>query len=296
MTMSGRLPEVSGQRRVLVTGATGYIASQLLPVFRERYEVVLLDVRGTDAAGQAVAGVEIADFLAEDVTPLGRYFDGVDAVVHLGYYRPPGTPVSGNDKSYLDERPNVDMAERVYRMALEHGVRRVVGASSNHAADWWEPLLHARRVDSVGPADLPRSDNYYGWAKIAYEALGWMYACGAFGRKLEMVQARIGAPRELEAARFEGRPAQYKRDLGAYISARDIQQLFVRSIETADIEDQWGVPFQIFYGVSDNTRGFWSIANAREVIGYAPEDDSEVKYAGDIRRILIEAEDRGRLG
>jgi len=296
MTTSGRLPEASGQRRVLITGATGYIASQLLPVFRERYEVVLLDVRATDAAGQPVAGVEIADFLAEDVSPLGRYFDGVDAVVHLGYYRPPGTPVSGSNKSYLDERPNVDMAERVYRMALDHGVRRVVVASSNHAADWWEPLLHARRVDSVGPADLPRSDNYYGWAKIAYEALGWMYACGAFGRKLEMVQVRIGAPRELDAARFEGRPAHYKRDLGAYISARDIQQLFVRSIETADIEDQWSVPFQIFYGVSDNTRAFWSIANAREVIGYAPEEDSEVKYAADIRRMLIETDERGRLG
>src|SRR5690348_8175590 len=134
MTISGRLPEVSGRRRVLVTGATGYIASQLLPLFRQRYELVLLDVRTTDGAGQPVAGVEIADFLAEDAAPLGRYFDGVDAVVHLGYWRPPGKTVTGEDKSYLEERPNVDMAERVYRFALDHGVRRVVVASSNHAA------------------------------------------------------------------------------------------------------------------------------------------------------------------
>ena len=67
------------------------------------------------------------------------------------------------------------------------------------------------------PRDLPRSDNYYGWAKIAYEGLGWMYACGAFGRKLEVVQLRIGAPREIDAAQFEGRVAEYKRDLGAYL-------------------------------------------------------------------------------
>src|SRR5690242_3642538 len=143
MSISGRLPDVpAARRRVLVTGATGYIASQLLPVFRERYELVLLDVRNTDAAGQTVAGVEIADFLGEDVTALGRFFDGVDAVVHLGYYRPPGKTVTGENKSYLEERPNVDMAERVYRLSLDHGVRRVVVASSNHAADWWEPLLH----------------------------------------------------------------------------------------------------------------------------------------------------------
>jgi nucleoside-diphosphate-sugar epimerase len=91
MTFSGRLPEAGGRRRrVLVTGATGYIASQLLPVFRQRYDLVLLDVRTTDAAGQPVVGVEIADFLATEVAGLARFFDGVDAAVHLGYWRPPG--------------------------------------------------------------------------------------------------------------------------------------------------------------------------------------------------------------
>lgn len=294
--MSGRLPETRGRQRVLVTGATGYIASQLLPVLRQRYDLVLLDVRTTSADGQAVPGVEVADFLADDASALERHFDGVDAVVHLGYWRPAGKSVTGADKSYLEERPNVDMAERVYRMSLDHGVRRVVVASSNHAADWWEPLLLERRVEVVGPEDLPRTDNYYGWAKIAYEALGWMYACGAFGRKLEIVQLRIGAPREIVAAEFVGKPERYKRDLGAYLSPRDLQQLVVRSIETPAIEDRWGVPFQIFYGISDNARAFWSIANARELVGYAPEDDSEVKYADDIRALLIEPRDVGRLG
>jgi hypothetical protein len=195
--------------------------------------------------------------------------------------------VTGAGKSYLDERPNVDMAERVYRFALDANVDRVIVASSNHAADWYEPLLHSGTGDPIGPGDLPKSDNYYGWAKIAYEALGFTYASGAFGRKLGVVQVRIGAPREIDAGKFEGEPAAYKRDLGAYISSRDLQQLFVRSIETQPIEDEWGVPFQIFYGISGNTRAFWSIANARRLIGYDPEDDSEVRYTGDIQRLLI---------
>jgi hypothetical protein len=214
--------------------------------------------------------------------------------VHLSYYRPPGLGVDGRDKSYLDERPNVDMAERVYRLALDVGARRVVVASSNHAADWYERLIHARNKDVVGPEDLPKSDNYYGWAKIAYEALGFTYASGAFGRPLEAVQVRIGAPREIVASQFEGRAAAYKRDLGAYISERDVQQLFVRSLEAEHIEDEWGVPFQIFYGVSNNTRAFWSIANARRIIGYEPEDDSEIRYAGDIARLLSGS--TGRVG
>ncbi len=295
--ISTRLPAPPSRRlRVLVTGATGYIASQLLPAFRQRYDLVLLDVRTTDRYGREVSGVQVSDLLAEDWPQLRAHFRGVDAVVHLGYYRPPQLGVSGAGKTYLDERPNVDMAEHVYRLSLEEGVRRVVVASSNHAADWYERLIHSRRIDQVTPFDQPKSDNYYGWAKIAYEALGFVYASGAFGRALEVVQIRIGAPREIEAASHQGRPQQYKRNLGAYISPRDLQQLFVRSIEAERIEDEWGVPFQIFYGVSNNTRAFWSIANARRVIGYDPEDDSEVRYADDIRRLLVEPGWNGRVG
>ncbi len=292
--ISSRLPAPPSNRpRVLVTGATGYVASQLLPVFRQRYDLVLLDVRTTDRQGQPVDGAVVADLLGEDWTHYRAHFSGCDAVVHLAYYRPPGMSVTGANKSYLDERPNVDLAEHVYRLALEEGVARVVVASSNHAADWWEPLVHARRVETVSPSNLPRSDNYYGWAKIAYEALGWTYASGAFGRPLANVQVRIGAPRSIPP---DDDVAHYKRDLGAYVSPRDLQQLFVRAIETASIDDEWGVPFQIVYGVSNNTRAFWSIANARRVLGYAPEDDSEISFADDIQRLLIEPQQRGRLG
>jgi nucleoside-diphosphate-sugar epimerase len=296
--ISTRLPAPPARKlRVLLTGATGYIASQLLPVFRQRYDLKLVDVRSTNALGQPVDGVELVNLIADSDDTLRPHFAGVDAIVHLGYYHPPHLAVTGAGKSYLDERPNVDMAERVYRHALDANVQRVVVASSNHAADFYEQVLHTGKLELVGPEDLPKSDNYYGWAKIAYEALGFTYACGAFGRKLGVVQVRIGAPRELEAQAFEGKPpATYKRDLGAYISARDIQQLFVRSIEAEPIEDEWDVPFQIFYGISNNTRAFWSIANARRLIGYDPEDDSEVRYAADVQRLLICRGEGGRLG
>jgi hypothetical protein len=281
---------------VLLTGATGYIASQLLPVFRERYALKLVDVRAVDGNGNTVSGVELVNLIDDDDARLDGLFAGQDAVVHLGYYRPPNLGVNGSGKSYVDERPNVDMAERVYRHALDAGVRRVVVASSNHAADWYEQIIHPRKIEMIGPEDLPRSDNYYGWANIAYEALGFTYASGAFGRKLGVVQIRIGAPREIEASSFEDRPAAYKRDLGAFISPRDLLQLFVRSIETEHIENEFDVPFQIFYGISGNTRAFWKIDNARRLIGYDPEDDSEVRYADDVRRLLIDRGDTGRVG
>lgn len=268
------------RRRVLVTGAAGYIASQLLPAFRERYELTLLDVRDTDRHGNRVDGVQIADLTDRDLDRNRPWFRGAQAVVHLGYIHPQGR--QGNPESYYTERTNVDMAYHVYQLSLEEGVERVVVASSNHAADWYEGLIHAGRKDVVDPWERAISDNFYGWAKEAYEHLGFLFASGRLGRRLQVVQIRIGAPREIDAARFRGNPVGYHRDLGAHISERDLQQLFIKSIECPNIEDRYGIPFQIFYGISGNARRFWSIVNAREVIGYEPEDDSEAKYARDI--------------
>ncbi len=69
-----------------------------------------------------------------------------------------------------------------------------------------------------------------------------------------------------------------RRSLAVYISDRDMAQLFIKSIETKDIRDAHGVPFQIFYGISDNSHAFWSIVNAREVVDYQPQDNSERRF------------------
>ena len=107
---------------------------------------------------------------------------------------------------------------------------------------------------------------------------------------------RIGAPRDLDPALYVGNTANYKRDLGAYLSPRDLAQLFVKASEAPNIENEHGVPWQVVYGISNNTRAFWSLSNAREVLGYEPEDDSEVKYAEDIRRLLSGTDALGRVG
>jgi hypothetical protein len=269
---------------VVLTGATGYIASQLLPAFRERYDLRLIDARRENGSGQVVDGVEVVDLLAASPGDLEPFFSGVDVVVHAAYQAPAG---SDPQSQYDGERRTVDMMQRVYQMALAHGVRRVVAASTNQAAKWYEQPYFAGLRDRVTPEDYPRPDNFYGWAKAAYEALGFLYACGSLGRKLEVIQLRIVVPREIDASKFAELPRhRYVRDLAGYISPRDMQQLFCKSIEAPQIDDEHGVPFHIFYGVSNNARVFWSITNARKVIGYQPQDDSEVRFAADIARLL----------
>jgi NAD+ dependent glucose-6-phosphate dehydrogenase len=271
---------------VLLTGATGYIAGLLLPALRERYEVRLTDVRSTDRDGRTVAGVVVGDLLSAGASELTSLVAGADVIVHCAYHRPTDDDPQAQ---YDGERLNVDMMQRVYQLALDHDVRRVVAASSNQAARWYEQPYYAGLRDRVSPEDYPRPDNFYGWAKAAYETLGFLYACGSVGRKLEVVQLRIVVPREVDAGAFAGKPlSRYIRDITGYISQRDLQQLFCKSIEAPNIADEYGVPFQIFYGVSNNARTFWSITNARKVIGYQPEDDSEERFAEDITRMLGE--------
>jgi hypothetical protein len=258
----------------------------MLPTLRERYDCTLVDVRDTDRDGNQIEGLRIGDLTNPNLEASRALFTGQDAVVHLGYVHPPTGQGSTSRDSYYTERSNIDMAFLVYQLSLEEGVRRVVMASSNHAADWYEGLIHAKKKDIVDPWERAVADNYYGWSKEAYEHLGFVFATGKLGRALEVVQVRIGAPRDIVVERYGRNVSWYHRDLGAYISPRDLTQLFVKSLDTEDIRDPWGVPFQIFYGISDNTRKFWSITNARQVIGYSPEDDSEVTYAGDISRHL----------
>src|SRR4051794_25368560 len=107
--------------RVLLTGATGYIAGQLLPAFRERYDLRMIDTRREDGSGRPVDGIEVMDLLAASPTDLQAAFTGVDVVVHAAYLRPDG---SDPQAQYDGEKRNVDMMQRVYQAALDHGVRR----------------------------------------------------------------------------------------------------------------------------------------------------------------------------
>ena len=268
------------KRKVVLTGAAGYLSGRMLQVFRERYELVLLDVQSKNRDGEEVDGVVVTDLLSRDRDAYREYFRGADAVVHCAFIR---TDRSDVDGYFSAEVGNVTMAYNVYYVCVEEGVRRAVIFSSNHAADFYERLIWTDRMEFVTPDMRPLSDNLYGWAKASYEHLGFAFATGRVSgdRKLENVQLRIGAPREIVIDEGDSPPNLKKlhRRLGAYLSVRDQRQLVIKSIETENIEDEQGVPFQIFYGISGNTHRFWSLANARKVIGYAPEDDSQILFA-----------------
>ena len=55
----------NGVSKILMTGATGYIANQLLSTFREEYETVLIDVNEKNRQGEKVEGLRFPRSLGE---------------------------------------------------------------------------------------------------------------------------------------------------------------------------------------------------------------------------------------
>lgn len=289
---------------VLISGAAGHMATLAMPGLEGRHDLRLTDLR---APTQVPAGATFHPMSLLDATDteMAALFRGVDSVIHSAYIPSAERDVYSLQPPQIDrfeaELDNIRMAQRVYRCALASGVRRIVVVSSNHAADWYEHNeIHQHRRDLVYPSDLPLSDNFYGWAKASYELLAYPYACGVFGRPIEIVMLRIGSPYPLDISRFEPgahptpssltRPsgrAAFKRALGAYLSERDCAALFRSALEAKLALAENTVPWVIAYGISDNTRAFWSLETARRVLGYSPQDDSEVVYADAVRRLLM---------
>ncbi|GII55116.1 NAD-dependent dehydratase [Planotetraspora thailandica] len=230
--------------RILMTGAAGGVGTLLRPrLARDGRVLRLLDITAVDPGpGEEAVTADLTDPAAMDAA-----MDGVDAVLHLG-----GHSVEQPWQDILEV--NINGTHVVLEAARKAGVGHVVLASSNHAVGF-QP-----RVDEAPDYLFPRPDTYYGVSKVAKEALGSLYH-DRYGMAVTCL--RIGScfarPKDL-------------RMLSTWLSPDDCARLVEASL-AAD-------GYHVVWGVSANTRGWWSLKEGR-AIGYEPQDDAEV-YAGEL--------------
>ncbi len=174
------------KRRVVLTGAAGYVAQRMFSELAGRWDLVPIDVQATTRGGKSIPGMVIADLTRPNRDEYRAHFRGADTVIHCAFVSAAGldatTWQNNSDAKFRAEHQNVALAYNVYRTALEEGVRRVVVASSNHAADYYERLVWAGRLDMVTPELPPRSDTWYGCSPPARSTGGSSRWCsGASG-------------------------------------------------------------------------------------------------------------------
>lgn len=241
------------RKRVLITGAAGTIGTVLRQAFRGKYRLRLMTHQTplTPEGDEQVVAGDIANFEA-----MLELTQDVDAVVHLALARSRGATRAQNHQSILET--DLKGIYHVYECSRLNGVKAVVFASTNHVTGMYE-----RDGLPCHPDQPVRPDGLYGASKAFGEALGRYYS-DQFG--LRVYCLRIGSVNRQDA------PPPRPRFLSTWISHRDLAHLVECCLEAEN------VPWGIFYGISDNTRKYWDITNARELIGYQPQDDAE-KFA-----------------
>ena len=157
---------------------------------------------------------------------------------------------------------NIGGTKNIYEAARLAGVKRIVFASSNHVTGAYEgtPSSQSTRQNPpwITTRDPVRPDGFYGVGKAAGEAIARMYY-EIHG--IESICLRIGSVTK------DDDPNMDARFESTWLSHRDLVQLVSKSLEA-------NVKFGIYYGVSNNTKRFWDIANAEAELGYHPEDDA----------------------
>lgn len=242
---------MTDRKLLLITGAAGTVGRALRVALgdRYRYRLLLHNTVPEDVAPED-------EIVFSDVTQYGAMVEatqGVDVIVHLALaHTRRGMPEAHRAQITLD----VDMrgTYHMFEAARVNGVSTVVFASTNHVTG-----INEERGICSRP-DLPvRPDGIYGAGKAFGEALGRYY--------VDRHGLRVFC---LRIANFNGldEPGRlYEPGASRWLSPRDLAQLTWRCIEAKDLD--WG----IFYGVSRGAESKWDLTNARELLGYDPQDD-----------------------
>jgi len=235
-------------KTILLTGGSGRIGRCLRYALRDDYRLVLFNRSAVDDLGPNESLVRGDTTAAAAVEAAAR---GADVIVDMA---------GVSDVAPFREKllpVNILGTYNVFESARLAGVPRVIYASTHHVVGYYaagQPLNDA----------LPyRPSSMYGVTKCFAEATGRLYADKA---GLQVICLRIGF--------FRDRPIE-ERHLAVWISPGDMARLVRCAIEAPDVQ------YEIIYGISNNTRRWWNLTRAREVLGYEPQDDAEA-YAAEL--------------
>ena len=248
------------RKKVLITGAAGLVGGVLLNGLADDCDLRGLDVKPVD-------GVESVTADAADLDASMAAYEGVDTVIDLASVPDQHSPwetVRAN---------NLPSTWNALESARRAGAKRLIFASSNHATGNYEndepyASIVAGGYGGLTPGGFPlvtpdmpiRPDGPYGIGKAFGEAAGRYYS-DVHG--LSVVCLRIGTLNR------ESRPTAV-RHFATLLTHGDLIRLVRGCVDAPD-----NLRFAIFYGVSDNTWRFWDISNARELAGYAPQNNAE---------------------
>ena len=236
--------ESSKRERLLITGPGGRVGTQIVPLLREHFALRLFDVRPLKPEGDD----EVLQGDVRDFEVLKKACVGANALLHLA-------AVPDEDDFHSKLLPmNLAGGYNAFEAARQAGVPKVLFASTGQTV-----LNYGRNLRVT--TDMPvRPSTVYGCTKVFGEALGRYYS-DTHGLQVICIRICWFQPYDSPLLR-EGGHIRHE-----WCSPRDLTQLIVKCIRS-------DVKFAIFFGLSNNTGRYWDIDNAKQLVGYSPQDNA----------------------
>ena len=210
--------------------------------------------------------------------------EGQDALVHMAAY-----PYTDGEWSDVFE-PNIVGMYNALEAARKQEIESFVFLSSNHVMGMYEreysSQIYSGEADMVlDHTDPVRPDSFYGASKSFGEDLGRYYVEN-YEYPKQFYALRVctvnmpeydhpygDAEAGIEDGEFERGSDEYQRNVDRMKAMWQSRRDFAHQIRCCLEDDD--VQYDVFYGVSDNSRRWFDIEHARARIGYRPQDDGE---------------------
>lgn len=235
------------RERILITGAGGRVGKLTLHLLREHFALRLFDTQSLAASGddEVIVG-DIRDF-----DSLRQACHGVSALLHLA-------AIPDEDDFHSKLLPvNLAGAYNAFEAARQSGIKKILFPSSG------QTVLNNPKGARVTTEMLPRPSTVYACTKLFGEALARHYS-DIHGMSCIVIRLCYFRGYDDPLLRIPAHDIQRE-----WCSPRDLVQLIVKCIRT-------DLPFGIFFGISNNTERCWDISNAKELIGYEPQENAAV--------------------
>jgi nucleoside-diphosphate-sugar epimerase len=242
--------------KVLVTGASGLIGSDLIAAIKTTHNVLTFSRRFVP--GHEGVQADIGDTVALDTA-----MKGVHTVVHLAAVLP------DSDDDQLLMAVNVAGTYNLFEAARKHGVKRVVLASTGAISGGYMQDPQIKRIVAgekdektdngftISELDPPRPMGMYAATKLWGEAVGRYHS---EANDMSVICVRLGRVIADDSPEDDLRKS-------IHLSRRDAVQALVKSIEADPT-----LKFASFYVSSDNSNRWRDNESAKRDIGYVPLD------------------------
>tara|TARA_Y100001960_G_C14591453_1_gene785895 strand:- start:198 stop:893 length:696 start_codon:yes stop_codon:yes gene_type:complete len=224
--------------KVLITGAAGAIGLVLTKGLKTRHDLRGFDNQPMPDLQDAIVG-DITDFeLVKSVVT------DMDAIIHL-------VNVPGGEWDHSLQ--NMIGTYNVFEAAHQCEVARIAYASR---AGILPQSFYPRTIQRTADM-LPKPESYYTITKVFGESMGYMYSARY---DMEVVSVRIG---NFNAERDQPEHPHH-------LSHGDCVRVFEQAICHPDVN------YEMVFGVSDSDWPLYDLEHGRQVIGYHPQDQSQV--------------------